>query len=98
MRNTVPDEQKAYEALSRLFEQANQNTKQARCVAHLLLAWYDASTFGGWDPVGMWDVDDVTGSDMIAVLELIKESHAYIDELGFDREIQLVWQRWMPVK
>lgn len=98
MRNTVSDEQKAYEALLRLFEQADQNTIQARCVAHLLLAWYDASTFGGWDPAGIWDVDEGTGNDMIAVLELIKESRAYIDELGFEREIQFVWQRWMPIK
>lgn len=98
LRNTVPDERNAYEALSRLFEQADQSTTQARCVARLLLAWYDASTFGAWDPIGLWDVDEATGNDMIAVLELIKESRAYIDELGFDREIQLVWQRWMPLK
>jgi len=87
MRNTVPDEQKAYEALSKLLEQAGQNTKQARCVANLLLAWYDATIFDSWDPVDIWSVDDTTGSDMIAVLHLIKESHTYIDEL--ERVIKL---------
>ena len=94
----IPDEQMAYEALSRLLEQADKSTKEARCVADLLLAWYDAPTFGCWNPVDIWNVDEVTGNNMLAVLQLIKESRAYIDELGFDREIQLVWQRWRPNK
>lgn len=94
MRDTFPDKQEAYRALSRLLEQAGQNTKQARCVADLLLAWYDAPTFGYWNPVDIWNVDDATGNDMIVVLRLIKESHAYIDELGFEKEIQLIWRKW----
>jgi hypothetical protein len=98
MRNVFPDEQAAYEVVSRLLERAGQNTEQARCVADLLLAWYDAPTFGYWNPVDIWNVDDATGNDMIAVLHLIKESHAYIDELGFDTEIQLIWQRWRSPK
>lgn len=96
MGSTVSTEHRAYEALSRLLKQASANTKQAQCVANLLLAWYDAPTFGYWDPVDLWRVDDTTGDDMIAVLQLAKESHSYIDELGFEGEIQLIWQIWRP--
>jgi len=91
----IGNDQAGYEALLRLFKLTTLNTIQARCAANLLLACYDAPIFGGWDPTEIWKVDEATGSDMLSLLQLVKWSGLYIDELGFDKEIQLVWRKWM---
>ena len=82
------------EALGRLLEVAPRDTGQARCVANFLLAWHNAQENGGWDPVDLWSVDASIADDMLNVLRLIRESHAYPGELGFAEEVDAVWRLW----
>jgi hypothetical protein len=62
--------------------------------ADFLLAWHNAAENGGWDPVDLWSVDAAIADDILAVLHLIRASHCYPPELGFDPEITAVWEVW----
>ena len=67
---------------------------QARRVADFLLAWLNAEENGGWDPVDLWNLDAAIAHDMLLVFELIRQSHRYPGDIGFEKEIQSVWRRW----
>jgi hypothetical protein len=86
--------EKDREALGRLLHIAVGNTGQARKVADFLLAWHNAEENGGWDPVDLWSVDAAIADDILAVLQLIRASHCYPPDLGFDPEITAVWELW----
>src|SRR5712692_9258118 len=88
------DQRESYEAVHRLLLIASQDTGQARRVADFLLAWHNAGENGGWDPVDLWSVDTAIADDMLMVLGLICESHRYPGELGFNKKIQAMWERW----
>ena len=48
----------------------------------------------GIDPVDLWNVDTEIADDMLTVVNLIRESHRYPNDLGFEEEIQEVWRLW----
>lgn len=81
-------------ALERLFSIAQTDTGQARRVANFLLAWHNAKENGGWDPVDLWNVDQEIADDILSALALIRERHAYAEELGFRSQMEAVWERW----
>ena len=85
---------RAYEALGRLIHVARKDTGQACCVADFLLAWHNAEENGGWDPVDLWSVDAAIADDMLLVLQLIRESHRYPGDLGFQPEVEAMWRMW----
>jgi hypothetical protein len=91
---STEEERAGWQAAERLFELARRDTGQARKVADFLLAWHNAEENGGWDPVDLWNVDAAIAEDMLTVLHLIRESHRYPGDLGFQDEITGVWQRW----
>ena len=83
------------EALGRLLSiAAGSDTGQARRVADFLLTWHNAEENRGWDPTDLWNVDAVIADDMLTVLHLVRESHRYPGDLGFEPEITAVWRRW----
>ena len=82
------------EALDRLLNVAQRDTGQARRVANFLLAWHNAEENGGWDPVDLWNVDAGIADDMLKIIRLIRESHRYPGELGFDNEMDAMWALW----
>ena len=84
----------ALEAVARLLEVASKDTGQSRRVADFLLAWHNAAENGGWDPVGLWNVDKAIANDMLTVLRFLVHEHTYPDGLGFKEEIAAVWLRW----
>src|SRR5712691_8206348 len=88
------DQREAYEAAGRLLMVASQDTGQARRVADFLLAWHNAGENGGWDPVDFWNVDDDIADDILMVLGLIRTSHRYPGDMGFRKEIEVVWEIW----
>lgn len=88
------ENQQAYEALGRLLDIARRDTGQSRRVADFLLAWHNAEENGGWDPTDLWNVDTAIADDLLTVLRFIREFHRYPGDLGFEREIQAVWQAW----
>jgi ParB family transcriptional regulator, chromosome partitioning protein len=91
---TTKDQQEGWLALARLLQIARQDTGQSRRVADFLLAWHNAGENGGWDPTDLWNVDAAIADDMLAVVRLIRDSHAYPDGLGLDDEIATVWRLW----
>ena len=94
MSKPLFEDQAAYEALGRLLDIARRDTGQSRRVADFLLAWHNAEENGGWDPTDLWNVDTAIADDMLTVLRLIRESNRYPGDIGFEKEMQTVWQTW----
>src|SRR5437870_2535542 len=88
------NDREALEAVGRLLKVACQDTGQARRVANFLLAWLNAEENGGWDPVDLWNVDDAIADDILMVMGLIRTAHCYPDDIGFRKEIEVVWKMW----
>lgn len=57
-------------------------------MADFLLAWHNAEENRGWNLVDLWNVDDTIADDMLTVLGLIRQTHRYPGDLGFEEEIQ----------
>src|SRR5881628_3409048 len=88
------DQLEGLAALGRLLDIARGDTGQSRRVADFLLAWYNADEYGGWDLTDLWNVDTEIADDILTVVNLIRESHRYPNDLGFEKEIQEVWRLW----
>ncbi len=86
------------EALRRLCAVARRDTGQSRRVADFLLAWHNAEENGGWDPTDLWNVDAEIAADFFTVFRLALESHKYPGDLGFEPEIQAIWELWRAPK
>ncbi|OZI26011.1 hypothetical protein CAL26_01240 [Bordetella genomosp. 9] len=65
------------DALWRLIKIANQYTGQSKRVADFLLAWWNATSCGGFDLTDLWSVDREIADDMMRVLSLIRQTKAY---------------------
>ena len=81
-------------ALGRLMRIALRGTGQSRRVADFLLAWHNAQENGGWDPTDLWSIDTAIAEDIVAAIKLLREVHRYPGDLGFQREIQQIWELW----
>lgn len=83
------------DALARLVRIAMGDTGQSSRVANFLLAWYNATENGGWDPADLWTVDGEIANDMVTVIRLIRQRRGkHPDDLGFRREIGRIWELW----
>jgi hypothetical protein len=87
-------------AIESLLKIAMRDTGQSRRVADFLLAWYNASGNGGWDPGDLWAVDAAIANDMMTVLDLIHRGPAgkYPNDWGYREEIERVWDLWRRPK
>lgn len=90
--NTVVSEGAA--ALARLIPIALRDTGQSRRVADFLLAWQHAQENGGWDPTDLWSIDSAIAEDIIAAIKLLCAVRRYPGDLGFQREIERMWELW----
>jgi hypothetical protein len=86
------------EALGRLCAIARRDTGQSRRIANFLLAWHNAEENGGWDPTDLWNVDTAVAEDLLIVLKLASDSRRYPGDLGFEPEINAIWQLWRGPK
>lgn len=78
-------------ALNRLIEVAKRDTGQARRVANLLLAWFNAKTYGGFDLTDLWSIDEEVVADIVLVLQLIsKNPMRYPDVFDRSEDIQQI--------
>ncbi|HEX7362267.1 MAG TPA: hypothetical protein VF283_17385 [Bryobacteraceae bacterium] len=95
----MPVETAPLEALARLCTIARRDTGQSRRVADFLLAWHNATENGGWDPTDLWNVDAAIARDMLTVLQTIPtQPGKYPGEVGFQPEIEQIWQLWRAPK
>ena len=90
----TPPTKKEIASIERLIAVAKRDTGQSREVASLLLAWYNAATYGGFDLTDLWGVDDDIALDMTNVIEYVARSRHYPDALGFDEDFQQSARLW----
>ena len=83
-------------ALTRLTAIAQHGTSQARRVANLLLAWADATAYGGFDPMDLAQVDAGVARDILAILALIAQAKVTPAELGFGEILTQLAAQWRP--
>ena len=83
-------------ALQRLLEIAATDTGQSRTVADFLLAWWNASACGGFDPTALWSVAPSIRDDMLIVLDLIAHHREFPDAYGLGDAFAALVARWRP--
>src|SRR5207302_11436870 len=71
---------------------------QARRVAGFLLAWQNSEENGGWDPTDLWNVDAAIAEDMLTALRFLRTENRYPGDLGFQKEIDRIWEIWRGSK
>jgi hypothetical protein len=81
-------------SVARLMRIAMGDTGQCRRVADFLLAWHNAQENGGWDPTDLWNVDAAIAEDMLNALSLLRMENRYPGDLGFQKEIDRIWELW----
>lgn len=94
MPNTNAVVSEGIAALGRLIPIALRGTGQSRRVADFLLAWHHAQENGGWDPTDLWSIDSAIAEDIIAAIKLLRAARRYPCDLGFQREIERIWELW----
>lgn len=85
------------DALNRLIEIARRDTGQSKRVADFLLAWWNATSCGGFDLSDLWGVDLEIADDMVEVIGLIRRSRSYPDALSTPaheafKELVKIWR------
>ena len=85
-------------SVTRLMRIAMGDTGQCRRVADFLLAWHNAEENGGWDPTDLWNVDAAIAEDMLTALRLLRMENGYPSDLGFQKEIDNIWDLWRAGK
>jgi chorismate mutase len=83
-------------AVERLIAIAFKDTGQCRHVANFLLAWANAMSFGGWDPVDMWCVDQEIIEDELLILRMVAKSQVYPNNLGMKHVFRALARKWRP--
>ncbi|CAB3743289.1 DUF7673 family protein [Achromobacter kerstersii] len=73
--------QAGMDSLNRLIEIARRDTNQSKRVADFLLAWWNATSCGGFDLADLWSVDKEIYDDMSSVIALVRRSRSYPDTL-----------------
>lgn len=84
------------EALERLFKIAKSNTDQSHRCANFLLAWWNASSCGGFDFAELWMVDRQIADDMLAVAAVIARTNSYTDSFAYRAEFEEIVRLWRP--
>jgi len=85
-------------SVARLMRIAMGDTGQCRRVADFLLAWHNADENGGWDPTDLWNVDATIADDILTALRLLRMENRYPGDLGFQKEIEQIWELWRADK
>ena len=82
------------QALEHLLKIASGDTGQSRRLADFLLAWWNASEYGGYDLTDGWGVDESIVDDMCVVFRLATRANSYPDTLGYAREFEALAHVW----
>ncbi len=88
--------EKLKSAVKRLVNVAQSDTGQSRRVANFLLAWWNASEFGGFDFTDLWNVDLELAEDMVTVFTILPNFRYYPDVLGFGQQFEKLAVDWRP--
>lgn len=83
-------------SIERLFDIAESDTGQGRCVANFLLAWWNAGSCGGFDLTDLWNVDRQIARDMTVMFAMIGEDAERSYPAGFEDRFRNLVRRWRP--
>lgn len=83
-------------AIERLLDVAQGTTGQSRLVANLLLAWWNAEDFGGFDLTDLWGLDVPLRQDAVRVFAYVASHQHYPDTLGWGNAFSSIVLRWRP--
>lgn len=83
-------------ALERLLEIAEGDSGGETRVRKFLLSWWNAPSFGGFDPTDLWTFDSGIVRDVFTVLVMINNARAYPDTLGYRDRFDWLVVRWHP--
>jgi hypothetical protein len=97
MSHVAPDP-KEFAALERLIRLTRNDTQQARSAADLLLAWWDATRYGGFDLQHLWTLNANQREDALEVLRYIARAGHGPDLLGLTDEFSLIAKHWRPTE
>ena len=84
------------EVLRRLIRTARQDTSGSRITANFLLAWWNASSLGGFDLTELWLLDEQHSRDILQVFAFISQNNVYPDALGLRSEFDELIRLWRP--
>lgn len=84
------------DALERLIRIAKSDTGQSSRCANFLLAWWNASSCGGFDFTDFWMVDCQIADDMLAVAAVIARANNYPDSFGYRADFEEIVRLWRP--
>jgi hypothetical protein len=93
---TVLDLDPPRAARNRLLAIAQSDTGQARRVADLPLAWWNADDCGRFDFRDLWMVDRAISDDILSVLRLIALRQSYPDAYGLRAPFEQLVKDWRP--
>ena len=79
-------------ALNRLFTVARRGTGQSRHVSNFLLAWWNASQNGGWDPTDLWAIDRDIKDDILTLISYMGRHKEYPD--SYQPEFRALVDMW----
>lgn len=85
-------------ALERLIDVAQHDTGQSRKVASLLLAWYNATDYGGFDFTDLWGLDCALVEDSRRLIFWISHNCCYPEDIGYRDEFCAIWKQWRAEK
>lgn len=91
-RRTMKHEHDKQAALGRLIKLAQGDTGKSLIAANFLLAWWDAASYGGFDPKDMGFLDPHTAVDIVLVLALIAEIPDY--PVALAEQIETIIHAW----
>ena len=86
------------QAVARLFDLAQSDTGQARRVADFLMAWWNATDFGGFDIADLFSLDRAVAADMATVFAFLG-SHPgaiYADAFELEDAMKALLALWRP--
>ncbi|WP_226998738.1 DUF7673 family protein [Tardibacter chloracetimidivorans] len=86
----------AQAALDRLLTVALSDTGQSRITANFLLAWWNASDWGGFDIADLFSVDRAIAADMTTLFAFLGQQGVatYADAFGRRAEIVKLIRLW----
>lgn len=83
-------------ALERLLDVARSDTGQSSRCANFLLAWWNATSCGGFDFTDLWMVDGQLADDMLTVAGLICRANCYPGSFGYGADFEQLVELWRP--
>jgi hypothetical protein len=94
VKHDLDSEEKA--ALDRLIRAALRGTGQSRIVANFLLAWWNSTECGAFNPIQLWGLDRELADDVCLIFRAIASMAKYPDALGYEKRFDQIVRLWRP--